>query len=185
MLIDKPDLFECVMVRIIFDPLHFNRRVDVAHPIVEHLRANGLREIEFVGDGDMGYGIVGAILIGKIPLISGIPGLRLTVLLDDKSISQGTAAWERMRDEVPPATDLEKFADELTLLCRRHRVGIEGGQIWHFDPQHDDPRDPAADREKWYFVGYDGGLYTEYRPAGVSVEERRKAREAYVSHIAE
>jgi hypothetical protein len=50
---------------------------------------------------------------------------------------------------------IDDFTRELTELCRKHAVGIEGGQVWEMDMAD---TDHLADRWAMYAVDGEGNL---------------------------
>jgi hypothetical protein len=50
---------------------------------------------------------------------------------------------------------IDDFTRELTELCRKHAVGIEGGQVWEMDMAD---TDHLADRWAMYAIDGEGNL---------------------------
>jgi hypothetical protein len=60
------------------------------------------------------------------------------------------------RKEIEGKTlELNAFTRELTELCRKHAVGIEGGQVWEMDMAD---TDHLADRWAMYAIDGEGNL---------------------------
>ena len=71
-----------------------------------------------------------------------------------KVISDPPVPAAKPPDQPRPAERTD-FTRELTELCRRHAVGIEGGRVWGMDAAW---KAPDADASAEYAIDADGGL---------------------------
>lgn len=71
-----------------------------------------------------------------------------------------------------PEPDWPRFLDELTALCRRHHVIIEGGipLVMADDRLPDGSIAHDADMKAWYCLGADGSLRREFRTLGTEAK---------------